>query len=79
MLGSDGISDALPGIGIAGWVMPIHQCTLPAMGVHLLDNLQLDRLSEACARHGKWAFQFTVAPLRVEQGTGSPCNPIAVL
>ena len=25
--------------------MPIHQCALVAMGVHLLDNLRLDRLS----------------------------------
>ena len=78
MLGCDGISDALPGLGIAGWEMPIHQCTLVAMGVHLLDNLRLDRLSDACNRHERWEFQLTVAPLRVEGGTGSPVNPIAV-
>src|SRR5262245_2878284 len=79
VLGCDGVSDALPGLGIHGWAMPIHQCTLVAMGVHLLDNLRLDTLSEACARHNRWAFLFTVAPLRVERGTGSPVNPIAVL
>jgi len=78
VLGCDGVSDALPGLGIADWEMPIHQCTLVAMGVHLLDNLRLDRLSDACRRHGRWEFQLTVAPLRVEGGTGSPCNPIAV-
>lgn len=59
--------------------MPIHQCTLAAMGVHLLDNLRLDSLAAACAEHRQYEFQFTVAPLRVERGTGSPCNPIAVL
>ena len=79
VLGCDGVSDAWPGLAIDGWVMPIHQCTLVAMGVHLLDNLRLDRLSEACARHGKWTFQFTVAPLCVEEGTGSPVNPVAIL
>ena len=79
VLGSDGVSDPLPGAGIEGWPMPIHQCTLVAMGVHLLDNLRLDRLSEACGRHGRWAFQFLIAPLRVEGGTGSPINPIALL
>jgi kynurenine formamidase len=79
VLGCDGVSDALPGLGIEGWAMPIHQCTLVAMGVHLLDNLRLDALCEACARHRRWAFQFTVAPLRVERGTGSPVNPIALL
>ena len=79
VLGGDGVSDALPGSGIEGWAMPIHQCTLVAMGVHLLDNLRLDSLAEACARNGRWTFQFTVAPLRVAKGTGSPVNPIAVL
>jgi kynurenine formamidase len=79
VLGCDGVSDPLPGLGIAGWAMPIHQCTLVAMGVHLLDNLRLDALSAACARHKRWTFLFTVAPLRVERGTGSPVNPIAVL
>jgi kynurenine formamidase len=79
VLGCDGVSDPLPGVGIQGWAMPIHQCTLVAMGVHLLDNLRLDALAEACARHKRWSFLFTVAPLRVERGTGSPVNPIALL
>jgi len=79
VLAGDGVSDALPGSGIEGWAMPIHQCTLAAMGVHLLDNLRLDNLAQACARHGRWAFQFTVAPLRVDKATGSPVNPIALL
>jgi kynurenine formamidase len=79
VLGCDGVSDPLPNVGIEGWAMPIHQCALVAMGVHLLDNLRLDDLAAACAKHRKWSFLFTVAPLRVERGTGSPVNPIAVL
>jgi kynurenine formamidase len=79
VLGSDGVSDPLPGAGIPGWPMPVHQVGLVAMGLHLLDNLRLDRLAEACARHERWAFQLTVAPLRIDGGTGSPVNPIAVL
>ena len=79
VLGSDGVSDPLPLSGIEGWAMPVHQCALVALGVHLLDNLRLDQLAEACARHGRWAFHFTVAPLRVDRATGSPVNPIAVL
>ena len=79
VLGSDGVSDALPGLGIEGWILPVHQCGLVAMGLHLLDNLRLDRLADACARHGRWAFQLTIAPLRIDGGTGSPVNPIAVL
>jgi kynurenine formamidase len=79
VLGSDGISDPLPNGETEGWPIPVHQCTLVAMGVHLLDNLQLGRLMEACARHGRWEFFLTIAPLRVEGATGSPVNPIAVL
>lgn len=78
-LGGDGVSDALPGSGIEGWPMPVHQCGLVAIGLHLLDNLRLDRLSEACARHERWAFHFVASPLRVAKATGSPVNPIATL
>jgi len=78
VLGSDGVSDPLPGAGIERWPIPVHQCALVAMGVHLLDNLMLGRLLEACTRQRRWEFLLTVAPLRVDRGTGSPVNPIAV-
>jgi kynurenine formamidase len=79
VLGSDGVSDVLPGNAAPGWPIPVHQCCLVAMGVHLLDNLRLDRLAEACAARGRWEFLLQVAPLRVERATGSPVNPIALL
>ena len=79
VLGCDGISDCLPWSAVEGWAMPIHQCALVAMGVHLIDNLRLDNLAAACARHERWAFQFNLAPLRIDKATGSPVNPIAVL
>jgi kynurenine formamidase len=79
VLGSDGVSDMLPGLDIPKWRMPVHQVGLVAMGMHLLDNLKLDELSKACAEHGHWDFQLTVAPLRVAGGTGSPVNPVALL
>ena len=78
VLGSDGISDAIPSTGVEEWPVPIHQCCLVAMGVHLLDNLDLSGLSEPCAQYGRWEFLFTVAPLPVQGGTGSPVNPVAV-
>lgn len=77
MLGSDGVSDAMPGPEADGWPMPIHQCGIVAMGLHLLDNLRLDLLMDACVRHDRSAFFLVVAPLRVKRGTGSPVNPIA--
>jgi kynurenine formamidase len=77
MLGSDGISDVMPS-RCEGVVLPVHVLTLVAMGVHLLDNLGLDALAEACASRNRWAFQFMVAPLIIERGTGSAVNPLAV-
>ncbi len=79
VLGSDCISDVVPFSGEGGWVMPIHQVTLVAMGVHLLDNLALGDLMKACAELSQWDFQLTIAALRIEGGTGSPVNPIALL
>ncbi len=79
VLGSDGISDPLPSVVESGWPIPVHQTCLVAMGVHLLDNLQLARLAEACDRQQRWEFLFSVAPLRIPGGTGSPVNPVAVL
>jgi kynurenine formamidase len=78
VLGSDGVSDGLPGGSTPGWPLPLHQCCLVGMGVHLLDNLALAELAAACAERQRWEFLLTVAPLRVAGGTGSPVNPIAV-
>ena len=79
VLGSDGACDPLPHNGDSDWPLPIHQCCLVAMGVHLLDNLALTELADACARLERWAFLFSVAPLRIPGATGSPVNPLAVL
>jgi kynurenine formamidase len=79
VLGSDGISDAVPGLGIPNWPFPIHQIGITSMGLHLLDNLALGRLAEACAARQRWSFFFTLGSIRVPGGTGCPVNPIAVL
>jgi kynurenine formamidase len=76
-LGSDGVSDVLPS-GVDGVDMPVHTVAIVAMGLHLLDNLDLDALATACAEEGRWAFLLTVAPLVLHRGTASPVNPIAV-
>ena len=78
VLGCDGVSDVLPS-RIEGLGLPIHTVIIPAMGVQLIDNAQLDDLSDACAERSRWAFLLTLAPLRLERGTASPVNPIAVL
>jgi kynurenine formamidase len=79
VLASDGISDPLPPNDAPDWPVPVHQCCIAAMGVHLLDNLALGELLEVCARIGRWEFLFTCEPLRAPRATGSPVNPVAIL
>jgi hypothetical protein len=59
--------------------MPIHTLAIVAMGVALLDNLDLDDLSSACDAAERRSFLLVVAPLVLDQGTASPVNPIAIL
>ncbi len=56
---------------------PVHVLTIVFMGLPLLDNALLEPLAEACAEEGRWEFMFSLNPLNVPRGTGSPANPIA--
>lgn len=78
VLGADGDSDVRPS-PVPGVHSPVHILALTAMGVPLLDNLDLEPLSAACREAGRYTFQLTLAPLNVALGTGSPLNPVAVL
>ena len=79
VLGGDGVHDPIPsGVVHRDWAMPIHMLGLAAMGLHLLDNLDLEPLARTCAELGRWTFELVAAPLRIEGGTGSPLNPIAI-
>ncbi len=77
LLGCDGVSDVYPS-RIEGEPMPIHRIAIVTLGLHLLDNLDLDDLAEACSDERRWSFMLAVAPLVLIRGTASPVNPIAV-
>jgi kynurenine formamidase len=79
VLGSDGISDPMPGLAIDNWPFPVHQIGITAIGLHLIDNMALAALGERCAAANRWEFLFSMAPLRIEKATGCPVNPVAVL
>ena len=59
--------------------VPLHEVAIPYMGMTFVDNANFERLSEVCAETGRYEFLFTIAPLVVLGGTGSPVNPIATL
>lgn len=79
LLGSDAGSDVVPsGIeGTSGLFLPIHELVIGAMGVPIIDNADLERVSAEARARGRFEFLLTLAPLRVSGGTGSPVNPIA--
>ncbi|KMS73076.1 cyclase [Streptomyces viridochromogenes] len=78
LLGGDGDSDVRPS-PVDGVHSPVHALAVTAMGVPLLDNLDLEALSAATAEAGRYEFMLVVAPLNIPGGTGSPVTPVAVL
>ena len=65
VLGGDGISDPVPGLGVARWPFPVHQIGITAIGLHLIDNLPLGALSTPAPS----------AALRVPLHHGAPADP----
>jgi kynurenine formamidase len=56
----------------------VHDFALVYLGIHLIDNCDLEAVADAAAARNRWEFMVTVAPLPVRGATGSPVNPIAV-
>jgi kynurenine formamidase len=75
LIGSDGVLDAGT---VPGFPLPVHKVALVALGVNIFDNVDLEALAEAAARHKRWEFLLMAAPVPVQNGTGSLINPIAV-
>jgi kynurenine formamidase len=74
LLGND---SAQEGGTIDGVAIPIHTFTIVALGLNLLDNLALDDVAATADKLKRWEFMLVVAPLRMENGAGSPVNVIA--
>jgi kynurenine formamidase len=60
------------------WIHPLHSVGLARMGLVLVDNIAVEKLSEACQEEQRWEFFFTVAPLRIPKATGSAVNPLCI-
>ena len=57
--------------------LPLHRLALVSLGVSIFDNLDLGDLAREARRLNRYEFLFTASPLRIQQGMGSPLNPIA--
>jgi kynurenine formamidase len=78
VLGSDSNNDSA-GDAADQVDFPVHVLAINALGIHLLDYLDFAELVPACEQAGRWSFMCVIAPLRLQAGTGSPVNPIAIL
>jgi kynurenine formamidase len=76
-IGWDGDGETVPS-QCEGVAYPIHAIGISAMGLYYVDSLNFEDLAVACEREGRWEFLCVIAPLRIEKGTGSPVNPIAI-
>ena len=76
VIGTDGGLDVYPS-GIEGAGAPVHTLVLTALGMPILDVMDLTDVAAASADRKRWTFLLTAAPMRVRTGTGSPINSIA--
>ena len=71
------MSDVHPS-GIDDVRLLIHGVGIVAMGLTLIENLDLEALADTCRAEGCSVFLLTIAPLVLLRGTASPVNPIAL-
>ena len=76
LIGADGGVDGGSIEGRAA--LPMHIFTLVALGMPLVDGVDLDALAEAAATANRWEFMVVVTPLPVDNGAGSAVNPVAI-
>jgi len=78
-LGSDCIQDVQPsGYAAFDLLRPIHVVSLVALGLWLIDNMELTELAATCAAEGRWEFFFAMLPWRLKGITSSATNPVAM-
>jgi kynurenine formamidase len=59
-------------------IIPLHGALMRDMGVVLSEIWWLDDLAADSAEDGQYTFMLVAAPLKMEEGTGSPVNPVAI-
>ena len=77
LIAADASQDVAPS-GYNRLPLPVHSVGIVAMGLWLIDAANFEELAPVCERLGRWDFMFMMAPLRLNNTTGSPVNPLAV-
>jgi hypothetical protein len=56
----------------------MHAIGIVAMGLWLIDNLDLETLSATCTRLGRYDYCFMLSAMLMQGATGAPVNPLAL-
>jgi kynurenine formamidase len=62
-----------------GTIFPAHRILIADNGIYLVENLNLEELSQTLAQRGRYEFVLVVNPPRIKGATGSPLNAFALL
>jgi kynurenine formamidase len=76
-IGHDGPQDLVPA-PYPDLHVPIHAIGIVAMGLWLIDNLDLEALSTTCAGLARYDFCFVLSAMLMQGATGAPVNPLAL-
>ncbi|MDQ1051136.1 hypothetical protein [Streptomyces sp. V4I2] len=81
VLGNDGVQDVQPSGYGPDLTRPVHTASLVALGLWLIDNMELTELTEltaVCRGEPRWEFFFAALPWRMVGITSSASNPVTV-
>ncbi|GGP73793.1 cyclase family protein [Saccharothrix coeruleofusca] len=78
VLGNDGVQDVQPSGYGPDLTRPVHTVGLVALGLWLIDNMELTELAAVCRGEHRWEFFFAALPWRMVGVTSSAGNPVAI-
>ena len=58
---------------------PLHQVSIPNIGLSIGEMWDLDALAELCAAKTRWEFMLVAPSLPITGAVGTPVNPLAIL
>src|SRR5699024_7578944 len=58
---------------------PLHQVSIPNIGLSIGEMWDLDELAELCAAEARWEFMLVAPALPITGAVGTPVNPLAIL
>lgn len=62
-----------------GTVFPCHRILIADNGIYLVENLNLEELSQALGRQNVYEFVLVLNPPRIRGATGAPVNAFAII